>query len=129
MALGLFDYIKNGYTKLIIPSAMSSVPIEMPKLLREDGTYYSIDDLHDRFGALYAPVKVTSDHIMVRWAFDDDGIEKAAFLEYMESKGMANHRREGVKADAIQWDALPPNGFVIVAEHELKYVPSQKDKT
>lgn len=129
MALGLFDYIKNGYTKLIIPSAMSAAPIEMPKLLREDGTYYSIDDLHDRFGALYTPVRVTSDHIMVRWAFDDDGIEKADFLKYMESKGMVNHRREGVKADEIQWDKLPANGFVIVAEHELKYVPSQKDKT
>lgn len=123
----LFDYIKNGYTKLVVPSAMVGVPIEMPKLLKEDGSYYSINDLHTEFGAFYTPIKVTPDHIMVRWAFDDDGIEKADFLAYMGAKGMVNHRPAGVKADAIDWGALPPNGFVILAEHELEFVPICKE--
>lgn len=119
----LFDYIKNGYTKLVVPSAMAGVPIEMPKLLREDGTYYSINDLHAEFGEFYSlKFKVTANHIMVRWAFDS-WKEEMEFLQYMESTGMVNYGAPGVKVVDVDWSTLPANGFVVVKEHELGSVP------
>lgn len=125
------EYIASAFTKLIVPKAMSSFPIEMPKLEKfdEEGNhigYYSIDDLHQEFGSQYEPIDFGEHHMIVRWAFDDDGIEKADFLTYMESKGLVNHRPLGMKAHEIDWDTLPANGFVILAQHELSSLPQPK---
>jgi len=127
----ILDYINNGFTKLIVPKAMSAIPIEMPKLEKfdEEGDsigYYSIDDLHQKFGNQYTPIDFGEHHMIVRWAFDDDGIEKADFLTYMESKGLVSHRPIGMKANEIDWGTLSANGFVILAQHELSYLPKQE---
>lgn len=127
MALDLIkEHLAKGYQYVIVPMSMLDLPIEQPKLLKDDGvSYYSINDLREIFSDDFDILEVFfGDHIAMQWSFDEDGEDKEDFIVYMELNGLVNIRQKGDKISEMTFDSVPANGFMVCSLREMKYIPS-----
>jgi hypothetical protein len=127
------DTIKKGlqdaYTYLVVPKAVLSVPIQMQKMQKDDGTYYSIEELSDELGNLFVPVDVIDDRfVKFRWSIPMNG-EERLIIDYMKVQGLVNMRDNGIDdeldytVDEIDFSSLNGNEFGIFSMEEIKQIP------
>jgi hypothetical protein len=127
------DTIKKGlqdaYTYLVVPKAVLSVPIQMQKMQKDDGTYYSIEELSDELGNLFVPTDVIDDRfVKFRWSIPMNG-EEQLIIDYMKVQGLVNMRDNEIDdeldytVDEIDFLSLNGNEFGIFSMEEIKQIP------
>ena len=125
----MIEELKEAYDYIIVPKATLDTPIELKKMLKEDGTYYSINELSDKLGELFTPVDIIDERFVAfRWAIPANG-EEAFIITYLKSKGLVDMRDNGIEdelnftADEIDYTNLNGNECGVFRKFEMKYVP------
>jgi len=126
----MIEELKEAYDYIIVPKATLDTPIELKKMLiKEDGTYYSINGLSDELGELFTPVDIIDERFVAfRWAIPANG-EEAFIITYLKSKGLVDMRDNGIEdelnftADEIDYTNLNGNECGVFRKFEMKYVP------
>ena len=123
------EELKEAYDYITVPKATLDTPIELKKMLKEDGTYYSINELSDELGEFFTPVDIIDDRFVAfRWAIPANG-EEALIITYLKSKGLVDMRDNGIEdelnftADEIDYTNLNGNECGVFRKFEMKHVP------
>jgi len=123
------EELKEAYDYIIVPKETLDTPIELKKMLKEDGTYYSINELSDELGEMFTPVDRIDDRFATfRWAIPANG-EEALIITYLKSKGLVDMRDNGIEdelnftADEIDYTSLNGNECGVFRKFEMKHVP------
>jgi len=126
----LRDELKDAYDYIIVPTSALDVPVELSKMQKEDGSYYTINELSDLLGKDFTPTTTIDNRFMkFRWAIPRNG-EEALIVTYLLSKGLVNMRDNGIDdaldytVDEIDFTALQGNEFGVFGMHEIKKVPN-----
>ena len=125
----MIEELKEAYDYIIVPKATLDTPIELVKMLKEDGTYYSINELSDELGDFFTPVATIDDRFMMfRWPIPANG-EEALIITYLKSQGLVDMRDNGIAdelnytADEIDYTNLNGNECGVFRKFEMRYVP------
>ncbi len=130
------ERLKYSYERIVYPSAMGDVPIELEKLAKhdEDGNvvgHYSINEMSDALGSLLVPMKFNSSGTLmhIRWSFDKhitaDGLtDEAATRKLLEDKGLVDMLKDAT-AEEIVIGELPDNSYGIFGSFEFKEIPDE----
>jgi len=126
----LKEELKDAYDYFIVPKAVLDAPVELSKMQKEDGSYYTINELSDLLGKDFTPTTTIDNRFMkFRWAIPRNG-EEALIVTYLLSKGLVNMRDNGIDdaldytVDEIDFTALQGNEFSVFGMHEIKKVPN-----
>ena len=123
------EELGNAYDFFIIPTSALDIPIEMDKMLKEDGTFYSINELSSLLGDFFTPTPIIDERFSkFRWAVPANG-EDSLIIGYLKSKGLVDMRDNGIddalnsRVDEIDFTALNGNEFGYFRRFELQKVP------
>ncbi len=126
----LIDDLKDAYDYIVIPKAVLNVPIELPKLLKDDGSYYSIQELSDVLGAQFVLTDAIDDRfVKFRWSIPRNG-EESLIVTYLKTNGLVDMRDNGIAdalnytVDEIDFTSLVGNEFGIFSMAEIRKVPT-----
>jgi len=121
--------LPDAYTYIVVPKAVLDVPIEMKKMLKEDNTYYTLNELEKELGDLFVLTNSIDDRfVKFRWSIPMNG-EEALIIGYLKSKGLVDMRDNGINdalnytVDEIDFNALNGNEFGVFNAHEIKHLP------
>jgi hypothetical protein len=121
--------LKDAYTYLVVPKVVLDTPIELAKMAKEDGTYYTLNELSQALGKMFVLTNVIDDRfVKFRWSIPLNG-EEALIVEYLKSQGLVDMRDNGVDGelnytvDEIDFSKLNGNEFGLFAMQEIKLVP------
>ena len=124
------EELKDAYDYIIVPKALLDTPVELEKMLKEDGTYYSINELSAELGSLFQPVDMIDDRFTAfRWPIPANG-EEALIITYLKSKGLVDMRDNGIAdqlnytAEEIDYTALTGNECGVFRTFEMRHVPT-----
>lgn len=121
-------YFENGYDYIVLPKGVLDAPIAMSKMMKEDGSYLSVNGLVEQLeseGYLLNIVNVIDERfVLVHYGFtyEEDADERAMLKEFLTGMGMINMRL-GKKLDAIEWEALNGNEFGVFTAVEVGMLP------
>jgi len=125
----MIEELKEAYDYIIVPKATLDTPIELEKMLKEDGTHYSINELSDELGEFFTPTPIIDDRFVAfRWAIPANG-EEALIITYLLSQGLVDMRDNGIadtlnyKADEIDYTVLNGNECGVFRKFEMRDVP------
>jgi len=121
--------LKDAYDYIVVPTATLDIPVELSKMQKEDGSYYSINELSEVLGKDFTPTAVIDNRFSkFRWAIPRNG-EEALIVTYLLSKGLVNMRDNGIEdeldytVDEIDFSNLQGNEFGVFSMHEIKQLP------
>ena len=127
--MNLKDMLKNSYTFIVVPKAVLDTPIEMKKMLKEDGSYYTLHELEKELDSLFELTDAVDERfVKFRWSIPLNG-EEALIIGYLKSKGLVDMRDNGVSdslnytVDEIDFTNLNGNEFGIFNAYEIKQLP------
>ena len=118
-----------GFDWLIVPKAVLDVPITMTKMMKDDGSYLSVNGLVEQLaseGYVLNVVPVIDDRfILVHYGFtyEEDADERAMLKEFLTGMGLVN-MRVGKQLGEIDWANLADNAFGIFTAVEIQNVPT-----
>ena len=121
-------YFENGYDYLLVPKVVENIPIAMAKMMKDDGSYLSVNGLVEQLaseGYVLNVVPVIDERfILVHYGFtyEEDADERAMLKEFLTGIGLVNMRL-GKKLDEIEWDKLTDSAFGIFTAVEVVAVP------
>ena len=129
----MIEQIKNeladAYDYFIVPKAVLDVPIGLEKMQREDGSYYTLNELSKELGSLFTFVDVIDTRfVKFRWAVPANG-EEALIISYLKSKGLVDMRDNGIDdslnftVNEIDFVNLKGNEFGFFKRFEMKFIP------
>jgi len=128
----LREELKDAYDYFIVPKAVLDAPIELDKMLKEDGTYYTLNELSNALGRFFTLEDVVDDRfVKFRWPVPANG-EEALIIGYLKSKGLVDMRDNGVDdslnytVDEIDFSKLNGNEFGFFKRFEMKSIPKPK---
>ncbi len=125
--------LKDAYDYIVVPKAVIDLPIESAKLLREDGTYYSLRELSDEMKDQFTLTPIIDDRfVMFRWVIFRNG-EEAVISQYLKANGLMDMRDNGIAdslnytVEEIDFNSLAGNEFGIFSLLEAKSLPKIKE--
>lgn len=125
----LKEELKDAYDYFIVPKAVLDTPIELEKMLREDGAYYTLNELSNELGSFFTLTDAIDDRfVKFRWAVPANG-EEALIIGYLKDKGLVDMRDNGIDdslnytVEEIDFTALNGNEFGFFKRFEMKSVP------
>jgi len=133
--------LKNSYERIVYPSAMGDIPIELEKMAKYDADeniigYYSINELSRELGGDFLkPMNFNKAKTLkhIRWSFDKEvtdigvNIDEQATRELLLSKGLVN-MRAGVKVKDLDIASMTGYEFGIFGTDEFGDIPTEKIK-
>jgi len=128
--------LKDAYDYIVVPTGTLDVPVELSKMNKGDGSYYSINELSKVLGKDFTPTAVIDDRFSkFRWAIPRNG-EEALIVTYLLSKGLVNMRDNGIEdeldytVNEIDFPSLQGNEFGVFSMYEIKQlsVPQETDE-
>jgi len=121
--------LKDAYDYIVVPTSTLDVPVELPKMKKDEESYYSINELSKVLGKDFTPTAVIDDRFSkFRWAIPRNG-EEALIVTYLLSKGLVNMRDNGIEdeldytVDEIDFPSLQGNEFGVFSMYEIKQLP------
>lgn len=122
--------LKDAYSYIVAPKAMLDTPVEMSKLLKDDGlNYYTINDICLALGKQFELTEVIDDRFVAfRWSLNMNGVE-GELVTYLKTKSLVDMRDDGIidtlnyEVEEINFDTLNGNEFGIFGMNEFRKVP------
>jgi len=127
--MNLVEELKDAYTYVVVPKIVLNIPIELKKLLKEDGSYYTLNELEKDLGSLFVLTDVIDDRfVKFRWSIPLNG-EESLIIGYLKSKGLVDMRDNGIAdslnytVEEIDFNNLNGNEFGMFNMYEIKQLP------
>lgn len=120
--------LKNAYDYIVVPASVINVEVELPKMEKEDGGYYSLQELSDELGDFFSYSEFVDDRfVKFRWAIPRNG-EEELIIGYLKEQGLVDMRDNGIdddlnyRVDEIDFTALNGDEFGIFSLFEIKEI-------
>jgi len=129
------EELKDSYTYIVCPKGMIDTPVELAKMLKEDGvSYYTLNEIHDALGNQFTfTPSIDERFVKFRWNINMNGVDKL-LSDYLLTKGLVDMRDNGIvglnyEVNEIDFTVLNGNEFGIFSMVEIKQVPNVPDTT
>jgi len=132
----LAERLKEGYERIIYPTAMGNMPVELEKMAKHDGEgnligSYSINELSQELGKLLVPIPFNKSGTLmsIRWSFDKritaEGITDEQATRALFKRNSLVDMLDGKEAKDIVIGDLVGNEFGILGSFEFKQIPNE----
>ena len=130
------ERLKNSYERIVYPTAMGDMPIELAKMAKTDELgniigYYSINELSQLLGSLLVPMPFNqSGSLMwIRWSFDKrvslEGLtDEQATRDLLLANGLTD-MLVGKEASDIVIGNLIGDEFGVFGTYEFEQIPAE----